>query len=642
MKIGFLWPADGLNEAEYLNFLPDRLSFHVQRFDAGTETENLVPEVLSAYADPTNLALAASKLSQIKPDIFASGDHAACIIAGLDGECAMAQAVYEATNTSCMTIGKAIIDALTFLNAERISVFSPYTEDITSQLIKSLKLSGFSVVGQISKSADIEEEIGGKAPEYWWLPLIELIELSVIKPDAILIAGGGVSFASLIERFEAETGVPVVTAPGALIRSTVKQLGLKTSKQGLGRLFRARSTNAMERIASLQSSGTKTFTLSDKPPVFVAGSGVHLIDESGRAFIDFASGSGTSALGHGHPAIQSAINSQINSGITHLGPHFHAPIQANLYNQLAKLLPERLSRFHPAVSGSEATEVAIKAAMHATGNKKFISFSGGYHGRTFGALSISGAKGKNDTLGPFKPETLILPFPLSLDLGQQAANKITSDLAGVIIEPIQATGGLNKANFEALSTLAAAARAKCVPLIFDEVFTGFGRTGSLFAFSHYKLVPDLLIMGKSFGGGMPAGLLAGTDEILGNWSRGVQTSTFQLHPVAAATSNAFLKVFCEQNILENCKLVENWCRQEFSSLENKPHVLELKGIGAFWVLEIDDPGRAKLFRQKALNNGLLTWECGVEGKGIGLVPPLTVKHHHIKKAKKILELAFAT
>ena len=84
MKIGFLWPADGLNEAEYLNFLPDRLNFHVQRFDAGTETENLVPEVLSAYADPDNLALAALKLSQIKPDIFASGDHAACIIAGLD------------------------------------------------------------------------------------------------------------------------------------------------------------------------------------------------------------------------------------------------------------------------------------------------------------------------------------------------------------------------------------------------------------------------------------------------------------------------------------------------------------------------------------------------------------------------------
>ena len=231
---------------------------------------------------------------------------------------------------------------------------------------------------------------------------------------------------------------------------------------------------------------------------------------------------------------------------------------------------------------------------------------------------------------------------MSVDLGQEAADKITSDLAGVIIEPIQATGGLIKANAEALSTLAVAARSKHVPLIFDEVFTGFGRTGPLFAFKYYDLVPDLLIMGKSFGGGLPAGLLAGTDEILGNWSQGVQTSTFQLHPIAAAASNAFLKILCEQNLLENCKMIESWCRKEFAALEEKPHVVDVRGIGAFWVIEIDCPEKAKFFRQSALKNGLLTWECGVEGNCIGLVPPLTVDKHHIKEAKKILQLALTT
>ena len=165
MKIGFLWPSDGLNEAEYLHFIPDRMNFHVQRYDADTDTEDLVAEVLSAYADPENLALAASKLSKIKPDIFASGDHAACIIAGADGEYAMARAVHQATGVSCITIGKAIVDSLNFIKAEKISVFSPYTENITAQLIKSLELSGFSIIGQISKSADLEEEIGSKDPE---------------------------------------------------------------------------------------------------------------------------------------------------------------------------------------------------------------------------------------------------------------------------------------------------------------------------------------------------------------------------------------------------------------------------------------------------------------------------------------------
>ena len=642
MKIGFLWPADGLNDSEYLKFLPEGLSWYVQRYNADTDSEELIADVLIAYADPENLASAASNLLTIKPDIFLSADHAACIVASQNGEKSMAQAVTKATGIFCITIGKAIHDALNFIGAKKISVLSPYSESITLQLIKTLEIAGFSIVAKISINANSEDDIGSKNSAYWWKPLIDLVNSSDYRPDAVLLAGGGVCFASSIERYEAETGIPVITAPGALIWAAIQKLGLNGYRFGLGKLFRPPPSRPQKRLAALQSTGTKSFSLTKKPPIFIAGSGTYLIDENGKAFIDFACGSGTSALGHGHPNIQKALDTQIRSGVTHLGPHFHAPIQSELYEQLAKVLPKELSRFHPAVSGSEATEVAIKAAMHSTGNKKFMSFTGSYHGRTFGALSVSGNKGKNQILEPFKPETLILPFPDTPNRGYEAAEQISSDLAGVIIEPIQATAGLNQADFDGLSALASEARVKNVPLIFDEVFTGFGRTGALFAFDHYNLIPDLLIVGKSFGGGLPAGLVAGTESILGRLEIGTQSSTFQLQPMAAATASAFLKIFLQKNMLTYCRNIEQWCREEFKALEENPHVIELRGVGAFWVLKIADQRKAKFLRRIALENGLLTWECGEQGKDIGLVPPLTVERHHIKQAAKILDIALTT
>ena len=205
------------------------------------------------------------------------------------------------------------------------------------------------------------------------------------------------------------------------------------------------------------------------------------------------------------------------------------------------MLPPTLSRYHPSIRGSEASEVAIKSSMHRTGAKKFIGFTGGYHGRTFGALSVSGEKGKNAKLGPFYPKCEIIPFPQTTYCIKDSISSLDKEpLAGVIIEPIQATAGLRFADKDALKELRAYTKSNNIPLIFDETFTGFFRTGKMFSFEHYDLVPDILIFGKAISAGFPAGLVVSTEEILAQWQKGVQSSTFQLGPIAAAASQSFI------------------------------------------------------------------------------------------------------
>ena len=638
-RIGFLWPADGLNDAEYLKFLPPGIDWLLARYDAGTETEDLTPETLSAYADPAVMTRAARLLSAVAPDVVACGDHAASVIAGQAGAQRMATAVGQVLGCQVTTMADATQDALRALSAGSIAVVSPYAKDVSTALLDSLGAAGFSLLGHSILGATREEDIGTRKAEDWLPEVLRFVKDLPKRPDALFLAGGGVCFADAIERFEAEAGLPIVTAPGALVWKACRLAGVAADRLGLGRLFRPVTARSAKVLKARQSTGTKSFVLTDAPPVFVAGAGPWLISEDGRAYLDFACGSGTTALGHGHPAILAAQGAQNAGGIGHLGPHFHAPVQARLYDLLAGILPNHLTRLHPSVSGAEAVEVALKAAMHATGARRFIGFEGGYHGRSFGALSVSGTRGKNADLAPFAPEAEILPFPVDAETADVVAALIGAadrPLAGVIIEPIQATAGLRSADIAGLQAIAQAARACSVPLIVDEVFTGFGRTGRMFSFEMYGLEPDLVVLAKSFGGGMPAGLVAGTDTLLGGWPQGVQTSTFQMHPVAAATAEAFLRVLVDENLVARAQALAPLLEAAFAPCRAHPDVVALRGAGAFWALEMAGPEIALSVRRAALEAGLLTWECGLEAQTIGLVPPLIADEDHIATAGRRL------
>ena len=399
-----------------------------------------------------------------------------------------------------------------------------------------------------------------------------------------------------------------------------------------------------ELLRQVLSGATKTYAVSDDPPVFAHGEGAWLTDTNGKRYLDFACGSGSTSLGHNHPAIMAAVRAQLDAGITHIGPHFHTAAQAELYRLLRTVLPDELSRFHPATNGTEATETALKAAMHFTGRRCFLAFDGGYHGRTLGALAVSAAKGPNETLGPLAPETVFLPYGCA-EPELIAALEAAPPLAGIIVEPVQATNGMIVPGDGFLTMLETHAKSHRIPLILDEVFTGFGRTGTLFAFEREDVTPDLLILGKAFGGGFPGGLVAGREDIMTAWRAGTQSSTFQLHPVTAAAAMASLECMLQQDVVKKVRQIEQ--RLIAHGLELRKHscVADFRGVGAMFGVEIfnldgaPDHRRTKSIRAAALEHGLITWECGTTGHVIGVIPPFTVTTEELAHGIEILSQA---
>lgn len=397
----------------------------------------------------------------------------------------------------------------------------------------------------------------------------------------------------------------------------------------------------------MESTGTKTFALSDDPPVFREGEGARLVDRDGRVYLDLATGSAVSVLGHGHPGVRAALERQIASGITHVGPHFHTESQARAFRRLASVLPAELERLHPATNGAEAVEVALKAAMFRTGNRQFAAFWGAYHGRTAGALAVSTARGANKANGPYLPVTQFLPFPdcPSCPAGTPEAccgkyeevvfETIVRDwsgagpLAGIVVEPIQGTAGIRIPPARFLRTLAAAAREAGVPLVFDEIFTGFGRTGRMFAFEHYGIVPDVLVLAKAVGGGVPAGMVAARAGFLDAWTSGTQSSTFQMHPLAAAAGEALIEAVETDELCGRARAIETRFAERRGELAAFDFVSDVRGIGAMHGVEIGREGRpdkalCDAIRRAALARGLVTYECGLAGHVIGLLPPLVI------------------
>lgn len=419
--------------------------------------------------------------------------------------------------------------------------------------------------------------------------------------------------------------------------------------------------NALERLSSVLSQGTKTFAVTDVPPVFERGKGATLFDEAGRPFIDMASGSSVMHVGYGNRVVLDAVRAQLDTGIAHIGPHFHTLSQVRFLDRLAGVLPPALQRIHPATNGAEATEVALKLCQYATGRRRFATFEGSYHGRTAGALAVSAARGKSGVLGPFLPEAQVLPYPCctcgtadpdacgrcrvaitaALD-ALQAAASIDGGLAGIFVEPVQGTGGMRVPPKGFLTALSEAAKSLGAPLVFDEVFTAFGRTGRLFAFEHEGVVPDVLVLAKSLGGGLPAGVVATTERIMTCVPAGAISSTFQLHPMSAAAAEAALAFTLSERLPDRARTIERWFESALGDLRGRSPVRAISGLGAMFGLEIvdgagrPDPQACRRIRRRCLERGLITYECGLEGEVLGLLPPLVITREEFDTGMRVL------
>ncbi len=352
----------------------------------------------------------------------------------------------------------------------------------------------------------------------------------------------------------------------------------------------------------------------------VSAEGVFLRTRDGREIIDFISGIAVSSLGHGHPEVVRSVQEQAarHMHVMVYGEFIQRP-QSALAARLTSMLPGSLDRVYFVNSGTEANEAALKLAKKHTGRHRFVAFRNGYHGDTQGALSVTG---RDVYRKPYEP---LLPDVAFCDFNDPAATElITEEVAAVILEPIQGEGGIIVSEPKWL----AAVRQRCTEtgalLIFDEIQSGFGRTGKLFAFEHYGVAPDILTMAKAMGGGMPLGGLASSSEIFRAFMFDPPLShvtTFGGHPVSCAAADAALRVLERDGLMERAPEIERMARE----ILHGKGIVEVRGRGAMLGLQLTDAETTRKAVSKCLNeHGILLGWTLHSSTLIRLAPPLII------------------
>ena len=366
----------------------------------------------------------------------------------------------------------------------------------------------------------------------------------------------------------------------------------------------------------------------------VRAEGVFMYGPSGEKYLDLISGVSVSNIGHHHPAVVRAVKDQADAYM-HLmvyGEIIQSP-QVSYAEYLSHFLPPSLQCTYFVNSGSEAVEGALKLAKRFTGRSKIISFKNSYHGSTHGALSIQGSEFYRNAFRPLLPDTFQAEFnnPESLDI-------IDEHTACVIIEPIQGEGGVITPENGFLDLL----REKCsrtkALLIFDEIQTGFGRTGTMFAIDRYKVIPDILLLAKALGGGMPLGAFISSGEIMSSLVSSPplgHITTFGGHPVCCAAGLAAMKVLTDSNLVESCDdkslLFKNLLIHEL--------IREGRGEGLLLAVVLPDPAYVRYVITSAPRFGLVLDYFLFCESAFRIAPPLVISEDEIKWAcSRIIQL----
>lgn len=360
--------------------------------------------------------------------------------------------------------------------------------------------------------------------------------------------------------------------------------------------------------------------------------GVYLYGPNGKRWIDLISGVSVSAVGHGNPAVIEAICRQARDYL-HLmvyGEAIEAP-QIRYAQRIASLLPDPLDSVYFVNSGSEAVEGALKLAKRYTGRTEMIYYKNAYHGSTHGSLSVMGGETFRNAFRPLLPDTRQIRFNEPDDL-----QYITSRTACVIIEPVQGEGGIIPVRRDYLQALRDRCNETETLLIYDEIQTGLGRTGTLYFFQHYGIVPDILCTAKAFGGGMPLGAFIAskrvmdvlkTNPVLGH------ITTFGGHPVCCAAGLAALEYTLSEGLMEQA---ESKGALYEKLLGDHPLVREIRRVGLLMAIEFGDAELTARIVWDAVEAGLMTEWFMFHETAMRIAPPLTITPAEIEESCTIL------
>jgi len=359
--------------------------------------------------------------------------------------------------------------------------------------------------------------------------------------------------------------------------------------------------------------------------------GCYIYGSDGKEYLDFVAGVSANTLGHNHPEISQAIKDQVDK-YTHVmvyGEFVQQP-QVDLCKLLAANLPKPFETVYLTNSGTEATEGALKLAKRYTGRSEIIAAKQGYHGNTQGSMSVCGAEEQNSAFRPLIPGIKFITFNNLTDL-----NKITTNTAGVILETIQGGAGFIESQNDYLKKV----KEKCTEvgalLILDEIQSGIGRTGKLFGFENYNVVPDIIVAGKGLGGGMPIGAFISSFQIMDCLKQHPKLghiTTFGGHPVIAAAALATLKALIHSNLIVQTLQKEKL----FRKLLVHPLISEIRGRGLMLAPMVESSEMASQIILKCLDRGLIMFWLLFEGKAIRITPPLTISEDEIYKGCNIL------
>ncbi len=359
--------------------------------------------------------------------------------------------------------------------------------------------------------------------------------------------------------------------------------------------------------------------------------GIYLTDVAGKKYIDLVSGFAVSNVGHRHPKVVQAIKNQADKylHVTVYGEYIQEP-QVQFARRLCSVLPAGLNSVYFVNSGAEAAEGAMKLAKRFTGRAEIVSCINSYHGSTHGALSLMGNEHFKQAYRPLLPGVRFMRFNFADDL-----HLITENTAAVFVETIQGEAGVlvpDKGYMQAL-------RKRCTEtgtlLVLDEIQTGFGRTGKLFAFEHFAILPDILLLAKGMGGGMPLGAFIADKKLMdclkANPMLG-HITTFGGHPLSCAAGLAALEVLLEDQITETVAAKEMLFREKLVH----PKIKNMRGKGLLLALQLNSFLQVETVSKRCMENGLIIDWFLHNDSSLRIAPPLTITHEEINDACKII------
>ncbi len=359
--------------------------------------------------------------------------------------------------------------------------------------------------------------------------------------------------------------------------------------------------------------------------------GTFIYDTKGKQYFDLIAGISVSNLGHQHPQIIKEIKKQIDKHLhVMVFGEYSQRIQNELAENLTSLLPKNLNCLYVVNSGTEANEAALKLAKRATKRTKLVAFKGAYHGSTHGSLSVSANEDKKAAFRPLLPDVFHLPFN---DL--EALDFIDKSVAGIIIEPIQGDAGIRIPSFEFMKKLRKICDENCILLIFDEIQSGMGRTGKLFAFEHFDIVPDILTIGKAFGGGMPIGGFVTSQKLMSlfnNHPNLGHITTFGGHPVSCAGALGYLNVLKSENILQNVEIKGKL----FEKLLAHSSIVEIRRKGLFFAIEMRNKDIVRKVVEGCKDMGVLSFWFLSCPESFRIAPPLNISESEIRESCSII------